>query len=145
WLFPPVSNALLAAGRLWASVHFFSLLSGGGVGMRFPRRCYPCRGQTIKSGGSVEPDLGQPQVARTDSAVVRFSCPLEAFFGQGTILGGRFHLETPPSAPSVHSVGRARDNQKLSTGLRPQSWGLSVVRKNPSQNRLRTLSKISMF
>ena len=60
--------------------------------MRFGFWCYPLRWQTIKFGGSVEPDLGQPQVARTDSVVVRFSRPLEAFFGQGTILGGRFHF-----------------------------------------------------
>jgi hypothetical protein len=88
----PVSKQLIAHGRPLASGHSFSLLSRGGVGMRFARRCYPCRGQTIKFGGSVEPDLGQLQVARTDSAVVRFARPLEAFLGQSPILGGRFHF-----------------------------------------------------
>jgi hypothetical protein len=60
--------------------------------MRFALWCYPLCGQTIEFGGSVEPDLGQPQVTRTDSAVVRFARPLEAFLGQGPILGGRFHF-----------------------------------------------------
>jgi hypothetical protein len=60
--------------------------------MRFARWCYLLCGQTIKFGGSVEPDLGQPQVARTDSVVLRFARPLEAFFGQGPILDGRFHF-----------------------------------------------------
>ena len=81
------------------SGHVFLLFSRGRVGIRFARWCYPGGGQTIKFAGSIEPDLGQPQVARTNSAVLRFACPLEAFFGQDAILGSRFHLETPPSAP----------------------------------------------
>jgi hypothetical protein len=80
--------------------------------MHFVLWCYPGRRQTIKFGGSVEPDLGQPQVSRTDSAIVRFACLLEAFFGQGTILGGRFHLETPPSAPICLIVYGARATTK---------------------------------
>jgi len=76
----------LASGRV------FSLFSRGRVGKRFARWCYPLCWQTIKFGGSVEPDLGQPQVARTDSAVERLACPLEAFFGHGPILDGRFHF-----------------------------------------------------
>ena len=80
--------------------------------MRFALWCYPLCGQTIKFGGSVEPDLGQPQVARTDSAVVRLACPLEAFFGQGPILGGRFHLETPSSALICSIVYVARATTK---------------------------------
>jgi hypothetical protein len=80
--------------------------------MRFARWCYPLRRQTIKFGGSVEPDLGQPQAARTNSTVVRFACPLEAFFGQGAILGTRFHLETPPSTPICPIVYVARATTK---------------------------------
>jgi hypothetical protein len=95
-----------------ASGYIFLLFCCRRVGMRFALWRYPVSGETIKFGGSVKPDLGQPQVARTDSAVVRFACPLEAFFGQGAILGGRFHLETPPSAPICSIVYVARATTK---------------------------------
>ena len=60
--------------------------------MLFVPWCYPGLGETIKFGSSVELDLGQPQVALTDNAVMRFARPLEALFGQGPILCGCFHF-----------------------------------------------------
>jgi hypothetical protein len=81
------------------SGHVFLLVTCGRIRMRFAFWRYPLRGQTIKFGGSVEPDLGKPQVACTDSAVVRFACPLEAFVGHGPILGGRFHFGEASQSP----------------------------------------------
>jgi hypothetical protein len=48
----------------------------------------------IKSGSGFKPDFGELLVGRAYFRCVRFSRPSEALFGQGPILGGRFHNKT---------------------------------------------------
>ena len=106
---------VVADKRRFVSGYVFLLFSRGNVGMHLAIWCYAGRGQTIEFGGSVEPDLGQSQVARTDSAVVRFACPLEAFFGHGPILGGRFHIGDASYAhfTSEKCISRARQPKAI--------------------------------
>jgi hypothetical protein len=57
------------------------------------------RGQTIKFGGGVKPDLAELQVRRANIFVIGLARPFEAFFGHSAVLRGRFHGNAPIPIP----------------------------------------------